>query len=97
MKYIFRLLAVLIIWPFKTIFYLFGLFILNFILMIYHLDFNHFIKINKDCFRFYISTYEHEFDINEKFVMFSKTYSTYYKTPKDLLTNNLTKIYHEGK
>jgi len=97
MKYLVRLIGAIVVWPIHATFTVIYFLVINFLSIIWYLNLKHLFTLSKKDFYLYMARNEHDIsDINAKNgVCEWETYSTYYKTPLDILTGNLTKEIHD--
>ena len=97
MKYLVRLIGAILVWPGHALFNVLLFLAINFLSIIWYFDFNHLILLSKKDFYLYMARNEHDIsDINAKNGICEwETYSTYYKTPLDILIGKLTKEIHD--
>lgn len=97
MKYLFRLLGVLIAWPLYLLFYTAFILVLNTLSIIFHFNFKHLERLKRSDLYFPLSnSWEIDVLVEDKGNPTGpeiRSYFLYYKTPLDMLTNTLTKVY----
>ena len=94
MKYLLRVLGVLVAWPLLIILTCLFWTICNIFIFLYHLNFKHFTTLTKDDFLFNMSSGT-ELDLeNKKGKWYPKSiaYRNFYATPSDMLKGKITHI-----